>query len=218
MYKYLSIASLLEGTFGLISLGKCSDPTNPDANSVQPFQNIDLSKLEGSWYHSLTDKDFLGGFNVDCIKYDITKTGPGQLESMVTHWNKWKKMTFMQIESEINETGPAIGSDFLFNQKYDYIIADTDYDTYLVGYLCHNLDSSDIEGDDKGPSLDEDNSQDPLRMQFVDVIIRDPNATADELDEIKKKVANKLKIGYPNTELEDFKMDNLVQIKQGRGC
>ena len=78
---------------------------------------------------------------------------------MVTHLNKWKKLTFIQIESEISETGPAVGSDYMFNQKYDYVIADTDYKTYMLSYLCYNLGVSDFESEDLGPSMDKEDIQ-----------------------------------------------------------
>ena len=181
----------------MITFGTCPDVSN------SMMQNLDLSKLEGNWYPTLSDPDFVNGFNIDCSLFNLSKTADGKTESYMTQINKWGKLTLLSIESEISETGPARGTDFLFNQKYSYYLADTDYSSYLIAYMCEEIDEEE----------DLEENELPLRLQLVDIILRNPDASEEEINRIKEIAVKKLGIGKGH--LEDYNLNNLTRIKQG---
>ena len=66
------------------------------------------------------------------------------MSSLATHINKWNKMTVLSIESEISEKGPTVGIDYLFNERFNYQIIDTDYEGFLIAYVCTEINDEEF--------------------------------------------------------------------------
>jgi len=74
------ILSLLLGSGSArISKGFCV-PTG-EQGSVQAFQNVELDRMEGTWFPMYFDLDFMKGYKPDCIKADVV-LAPGSAYSM----------------------------------------------------------------------------------------------------------------------------------------
>lgn len=77
-------------------------------------------------------------------------------------------------------------------------LVDTDYDTFSLTYMCHNL-------------------KDNKKIEKWGVNIRDPDASEAEKSRIMEHVKTKLKESQGETETGEFySFEDLVEVKQGR--
>lgn len=98
---------------------------------------------------------------------------------------------------DLANTGEATADASWFGAEYEnaFRIVDTDYETYIIVYGCHNTD-------------------DKNSAQMVGISVRDPNISEEDLNKIKQIAKEKVEANLSNWTLED----DLMQVKQGDEC